>query len=294
MGAVCPVCDDDDDLIGRGGDDEDAPLTGRWISGRGQAHVIGLHAIQWNSGDVTGFKKVRRRKGCYKYVVDMKGSEHSAAMTPEGHLQWNDGDLWKRDPNGPQTGTYVAVAGALAPATKLLKTATSFVISGSPVAGSSKSQGDSPSTAAPSPSPWRDGASSIGSPCTVREAFTSPVMANNLFGTLMPGYPGHPVSGHPSHMSNVSTQYASQFPSHVSTQFSGQFSSQIPGFAPQQYTQLASPGPMSTSVPTSGAGTMPLTPTTNPGQGVVPRPKRRLAPQTGAPLSTSVPLMPDR
>lgn len=91
----------------------DPPLAGRWMSGRGNLHIVGVDAVQWRSGDVTRLKKRRRKGGGTEYLTELNGTNYTAYLTEEGKLQWSDGDVWTRDMRAPETGTYSAVTGAL-------------------------------------------------------------------------------------------------------------------------------------------------------------------------------------
>mmetsp|Transcript_48420 Transcript_48420/g.122136 ORF Transcript_48420/g.122136 Transcript_48420/m.122136 type:complete len:358 (-) Transcript_48420:159-1232(-) len=106
-------CDETEtELAGISTGADDPPLAGRWLSARGNLHVIGLDAVQWRSGDITKLKKTWTRHKGYEYATELNGTLYTAHMTPEGHLKWSDGDTWQRDTRGPETGTYAAVSDA--------------------------------------------------------------------------------------------------------------------------------------------------------------------------------------
>lgn len=134
MGAVCDavaseICETDEVRV-RGGQEvyepagpeiPEPPLPGRWLSARGNQHVIGLEAVQWASGENTPFRKVpqpRMRKGSAKkptqWILELDGNRYTFQYNMDGNLVWSDGDVWTRDQRPPATGTYQAMTGVFA------------------------------------------------------------------------------------------------------------------------------------------------------------------------------------
>lgn len=68
MGEVCSICDDNPRTHEvEVAQEELVQLAGRWVSGRGNIHFIGLEEIKWSSGDST---KWFRRKSPYDGQID--------------------------------------------------------------------------------------------------------------------------------------------------------------------------------------------------------------------------------
>mmetsp|Transcript_56317 Transcript_56317/g.163338 ORF Transcript_56317/g.163338 Transcript_56317/m.163338 type:complete len:391 (-) Transcript_56317:291-1463(-) len=87
----------------------DPPIAGRWVSRRGQLHLIGVEMVVWHSGDISRFSKRRRVNGTVEYFTELHGQEITAKLNEDGDLVWCDGDLWKRDIRTVETGTYTAI-----------------------------------------------------------------------------------------------------------------------------------------------------------------------------------------
>lgn len=98
-------------------------LAGRWVSARGNVHVIGIDVVQWRSGATSKLRTRRRWDGdvrIVEYMTDLDGKTYTSRLTESGKLQWNDGDIWTRDQEGPQTATYAALAGVFGSAGETL------------------------------------------------------------------------------------------------------------------------------------------------------------------------------
>ncbi|CAK0836591.1 unnamed protein product [Prorocentrum cordatum] len=80
-------------------------FAGIWLTGKGNSHLIGLDAIQWSDGVVTNVLK-KKVKGVMTLVTRREQTTYYAGLTPDGKLQWSDGDLWVRSQDTPMTGSY--------------------------------------------------------------------------------------------------------------------------------------------------------------------------------------------
>lgn len=113
MGAVCSNISawDMEDL-------DDGPLlAGRWTSARGITHVMKHDCVQWHSGDCTKLKRRKKDVGDgsrrTEYATELNGTLYTAYLDENELLLWSDGDVWTRDLDPLQTGTYIAVTGIL-------------------------------------------------------------------------------------------------------------------------------------------------------------------------------------
>mmetsp|Transcript_126804 Transcript_126804/g.355100 ORF Transcript_126804/g.355100 Transcript_126804/m.355100 type:complete len:221 (+) Transcript_126804:72-734(+) len=115
MGEVCSICDDNPRTHEvEVAQEELVQLAGRWVSGRGNIHFIGLEEIKWSSGDSTKwFRRKSPYDGQIDYCTEVNGALFVARLDEDGRLQWSDGDGWTRDEIGPTTGTYDTITGVL-------------------------------------------------------------------------------------------------------------------------------------------------------------------------------------
>mmetsp|Transcript_6009 Transcript_6009/g.14329 ORF Transcript_6009/g.14329 Transcript_6009/m.14329 type:complete len:233 (+) Transcript_6009:62-760(+) len=91
---------------------EEPRFAGRWLTSKGNVHLIGLEAIQWSNGE-TSLLSTQKRYGSHpECQTELKGKRYTAELRPNGTLVWNDGDVWTRDTRVPGTRTYEALAQA--------------------------------------------------------------------------------------------------------------------------------------------------------------------------------------
>jgi len=73
--------------------DEPEGLDGRWTNSSGECLTIRAGQIIWEDGPTA--RLVRRGKG--EFAISLDGTdEFCCRCSAEGHLTWNDGDVWRR------------------------------------------------------------------------------------------------------------------------------------------------------------------------------------------------------
>merc|ERR1712046_335122 len=102
MGDVfCSCRNPDEDQLDIGEEniagDQSLRFTGRWITGKGNVHIIGCEAIQWSNGDLSVIQVERRHGGKARCITEIKEERYTAELTPDDRLLWSDGDVWVRD-----------------------------------------------------------------------------------------------------------------------------------------------------------------------------------------------------
>jgi len=95
-------------------------LAGRWVSSRGNVHVICSRYVRWQSGSCTPLAKRtvavvgegQHNDVATKYVTEMRGTIVEAVVRTGGQLEWSDGDIWERDLRPTETPMKVALRSA--------------------------------------------------------------------------------------------------------------------------------------------------------------------------------------
>jgi len=85
-------------------------IAGRWISARGQLHIVTVEHIQWSTGGISrliasgvGFKTEVRSE------PNQRGTMHYFLAPTSDRLEWSDGDVWIRQTE-PRTPVHQSVS----------------------------------------------------------------------------------------------------------------------------------------------------------------------------------------
>jgi hypothetical protein len=74
-------------------------IAGRWSSGKGYTHLIGVDTIQWSTGEISRYTLEDRMpwlRGQATCKIHLNGKILRAKFTADGKLEWSDGDIWTR------------------------------------------------------------------------------------------------------------------------------------------------------------------------------------------------------
>merc|ERR1712008_370553 len=85
---------------------EEPRFAGRWVTSKGNVHLIGLESIQWSNGELSEFYAYKRWRKPPVCQTKMGGAKFTGELRPDDTLLWSDGDVWVRDTRAPGTKTY--------------------------------------------------------------------------------------------------------------------------------------------------------------------------------------------
>jgi len=103
---VCRAADGDIEGPPAEGEGEEPRFAGRWVTSKGNIHLIGLESIQWSNGEISEFYAYKRWRQSPVCQTKMGEARFTGELRPDDTLLWSDGDVWVRDTRAPGTKTY--------------------------------------------------------------------------------------------------------------------------------------------------------------------------------------------